>query len=137
MNIQEQSKPTLGITRLKSLLAFLIALIVNLVELVKDFSFAKAGSIVFELAGAKTQFDLYQDAVAEFRDLDPEESAALAAEFAEIFDIPNDRVEAYIERGLALIAKAHAAIGPVVSLVDEGRTLIREISQTGNVATPA
>jgi arginine/ornithine N-succinyltransferase beta subunit len=90
----------MGIENIKEVIKFVCELVEGLVKSLEDDKFNFADLIHFYDAGKAlpAAIDDVKDIPEEFMDLDEEEQQALIDYITEEFDIPEDKVEAFVER---------------------------------------
>jgi hypothetical protein len=95
--------PTLGTENLKKLIDFSLGLAEKLAEDLKDkkISIAELVGFLPELIQIPGIVKSFPDIAAEFKDLDATERQELVDYFAEKFDIPDDKIEAFVENALS------------------------------------
>lgn len=92
----------LGTENLKKLIKFGLDITKQIAEALKDgkVSTAEIFSFLPQLMQVPGVVKSWPDIVAEFKDLSTEDRADLHTYFAGEFDIPNDKVEVFIENAL-------------------------------------
>jgi len=116
---------SLGIENIKEVFTTIIEIGVEIADLVKDFSFEKALSLGFKLAGLRTAVPIFKQALKEFKDgLTPAEAKQIADHFKVKFDIENDELEAKIENVVSLIPDTFDWIADGIGLFGKWRTSI-------------
>lgn len=91
----------LGIENLKKLVKFPLDLTKQIAESTSDgWQFTDLFAFVDEIAAVPGIVKSWKDVVGELKDLDPAERQELHAFVVTEFDIPNDKVEVFVENAL-------------------------------------
>lgn len=94
----------MDVDSIKKSLSIIIEISTALASLIKDFSIPAAAGLLFELAEFQTFVPVFKEALKEFKQgISPEESLEISNHIKGEFDIPNDQLEARIEKYITLI----------------------------------
>ncbi len=126
---QAKTANQLGIDNLKLVFAFILVTVNMVVELVKNFNYAKALQLAFHIGENLSILDTAKAALAEFRDLDVAESNELAVFLGEEFDIADDNLEARIEEAVFLLPEGYALLKTNISYYEKVRTFVSDWRQ--------
>jgi len=115
--LKKRSK-VMDIKDIKEMMKFVINVTEGLVKTLEDgkFKLTEVVHFISSAQAAPAAFTGMSNIPAEFSDMDAQEQAELIAYVQEEFDIPNDSVEAFVE-------KAFAVAVSVAALIQEGSEL--------------
>lgn len=99
---------TLGTENITKIFLVLLHLFTSVRDLVKEFSVAKLANIGLELIKHGNIVAIARSAIEEFKELSPEEAAEVRNKIKEDFDIPDDQLEADLEKIIELLEESYS-----------------------------
>ncbi len=114
----------LGIENLKEVATDAVIVAQDLVDAAKDGIQLTDAIVVFkDLGKIQSIATKAKQALAELRDLDPDESSAVVEHVVAVVGLDDFGAEAKIKGSLRLVARAHRSIAEAVDIVGDARDL--------------
>jgi hypothetical protein len=117
----------LGIENLKLILTVVVTFSVDLVTIIKERRIGDILQVLLALLSFGNIIAIARLAWQEFLDLSQPETAEISAHFAEVFDIPNDEVEAKVEQGVSIVPRVYELIIESTGIVGRVQSLYQEV----------
>ena len=125
--IQLQQDGKLGIENVKMILTVVVTFFTEMILALRDRNYGQIAAIVFNLLRLGNIIQMAQMAWKEFRDMDEQEAFLVSDHFKQVFDIPNDELEAQIERAVAVVPAVYDLVGDALELLGKGKDLWAQI----------